>query len=75
MVLGIVKASLEILGIVIGVKKWYCSGLVHTITKRNRVLGAEIPLMASATTTATIFWGISKRTKGAAEANLCNNYH
>ena len=28
MVLGIVKASLEILGIGIGVKKWYYSGLV-----------------------------------------------
>ena len=30
LVLGIVKASLEILGIGIGVKKWYCSGLVYT---------------------------------------------
>ena len=29
LVLGIVKASLEKLGIGIGVKKWYCSCLLH----------------------------------------------
>ena len=29
LVLAIVKASLEILGIGIGVKKWYCSGLIY----------------------------------------------
>ena len=32
LVLGIVKASLEILGIGIGIKKWYFSCLITTIT-------------------------------------------
>ena len=37
LVLGIVKASLEILGIGIGVKKWYCSCLYHNLilSKKN----------------------------------------
>ena len=37
LVLGIVKTSLEKLGIGIGVKKWYCSCLVCSKNKKNTI--------------------------------------